>query len=157
MKLQDIETAFTNGCDTIVSGITAYGITPKSNSPADIVSAIGSVYNSGVANGGGDGVVLNDSCAIRSKTATLAFSHTLEKSGNYVIAIVGTSDDAVANYRARVDLNSTTVLSEGNYRGLTLGVASFTAKSGDVLKIYSHNTYYQYTNTTRYLLIHVGE
>ena len=51
MKLQDIETAFTNGCDTIVSGITAYGITPKSNSPADIVTAIGGVYDNGVSYG----------------------------------------------------------------------------------------------------------
>lgn len=39
--------AFQDGCNTIVGGCTAYGVTPKSNSPADIVTAIGDVYEKG--------------------------------------------------------------------------------------------------------------
>lgn len=48
----ELKNSFQDGCDTIVSGVTAQGITPTSNSPADIVTAINKVatnkYNAGV-------------------------------------------------------------------------------------------------------------
>lgn len=47
LKAERVERSFTDGCNEIVSGITSYGVTPESNSPADIVEAIGSVYNNG--------------------------------------------------------------------------------------------------------------
>lgn len=44
--------AFQDGCDTLVAGCTTYGSTPASNSPEDIVKAIGEIstnrYNEGV-------------------------------------------------------------------------------------------------------------
>lgn len=49
----ELKTSFQDGCDTIVSGITAQGVTPTSNSPADIKTAVDKVatnkYNAGVA------------------------------------------------------------------------------------------------------------
>lgn len=50
-KIVDIEQSFTDGCNTIVGGCTAYGVTPKSNSPADIVTAIGQIRQKGYASG----------------------------------------------------------------------------------------------------------
>lgn len=51
-EVNDIKEAFQDGCNEIVSGITAQGVTPSSNSPADIVAAVNSVatnkYNAGV-------------------------------------------------------------------------------------------------------------
>ena len=48
----EMKDSFQDGCDTIVSGITAKGVTPASNSPADIVTAIDTLsnnkYNDGV-------------------------------------------------------------------------------------------------------------
>ena len=44
---EKIELAFQDGCNTIVSGITSYGVTPASNSPADIVDSLSSIYNAG--------------------------------------------------------------------------------------------------------------
>lgn len=46
--IDEVSEAFQAGCDTIVSGITAYGVTPASNSPADIVSSVKGVYDKGV-------------------------------------------------------------------------------------------------------------
>lgn len=52
VELKEVKTSFQDGCNTIVSGITAQGVTPKSNSPADIVTAVNTVatnkYNAGV-------------------------------------------------------------------------------------------------------------
>lgn len=52
-KIEAVETAFQDGCDTIVAGCTTYGSTPTSNSPANIVEAIKAIftnrYNSGVS------------------------------------------------------------------------------------------------------------
>ena len=42
-----IAEAFTAGCNTIVAGITAHGITPASNSPEDIVDGINKIYEAG--------------------------------------------------------------------------------------------------------------
>ena len=42
--MSDIETAFQDGCDTIVAGCTTYGSTPASNSPKDIVTSIKDIY-----------------------------------------------------------------------------------------------------------------
>ena len=51
-EVNDIKEAFQDGCNEIVSGITAQGVTPSSNSPADIVAAVNKVatnkYNAGV-------------------------------------------------------------------------------------------------------------
>ena len=51
-ELETVKTSFQAGCNTIVSSITAQGVTPKSNSPADISTAINTVatnkYNAGV-------------------------------------------------------------------------------------------------------------
>lgn len=51
-ELETVKTSFQDGCNTIVSGITAQGVTPKSNAPADIVTAVNTVatnkYNAGV-------------------------------------------------------------------------------------------------------------
>ena len=48
----EIARSFQDGCNTIVSGVTAQGVTPTSNSPADIVTAVNTVatnkYNAGV-------------------------------------------------------------------------------------------------------------
>lgn len=43
-KITSIEQSFQDGCNTIVSGCTSYGSTPASNSPADIVASIGTIY-----------------------------------------------------------------------------------------------------------------
>ena len=48
--IDEVSEAFQAGCDTIVSGITAFGVTPASNSPADIVTGINNVYAKGVSN-----------------------------------------------------------------------------------------------------------
>ena len=52
VELETVKTSFQAGCNTIVSSITAQGVTPKSNSPADISTAINTVatnkYNAGV-------------------------------------------------------------------------------------------------------------
>lgn len=44
--MQNIQTAFQDGCDTIVGGCTTYGSTPTSNSPEDIVKAIHDIAKS---------------------------------------------------------------------------------------------------------------
>lgn len=43
-SINNMQASFQDGCDTIVAGCTTYGSTPASNSPDDIVSAIGSIY-----------------------------------------------------------------------------------------------------------------
>ena len=50
-KVEEVKTAFQDGCDTIVAGCTTYGSTPESNSPADIVDAIKAIYNSRYSSG----------------------------------------------------------------------------------------------------------
>ena len=51
--INEIRQSFQDGCDTIVDGCTTYGSTPSTNSPADIVTAIGNIstnrYNAGVS------------------------------------------------------------------------------------------------------------
>ena len=42
--MQNIQTAFQDGCDTIAAGCTTYGSTPASNSPKDIVTSIKDIY-----------------------------------------------------------------------------------------------------------------
>jgi len=44
-KIENVETSFQDGCNTIVAGCTAYGKTPSSNSPTNIVTAIETIYN----------------------------------------------------------------------------------------------------------------
>ncbi|MDO4333806.1 MAG: hypothetical protein Q4C58_14140 [Eubacteriales bacterium] len=41
----DLRQSFQDGCNTIVSACTTYGVTPASNSPADIAAAIGQISN----------------------------------------------------------------------------------------------------------------
>jgi len=43
-ELSDIKDSFQDGCNTIVSGCTTYGVTPASNSATDIANAIKKIY-----------------------------------------------------------------------------------------------------------------
>lgn len=43
-----IEDSFQAGCDTLMAACTAYGVTPESNSPDDIATAIGEIYSAGI-------------------------------------------------------------------------------------------------------------
>lgn len=43
--IDEVSQSFQDGCNTIVAGCTSYGSTPDSNSPEDIVEAIGEIYN----------------------------------------------------------------------------------------------------------------
>lgn len=43
--VEDVKTAFQDGCDTICGGCTTYGATPENNSPADIVKAIKKIHD----------------------------------------------------------------------------------------------------------------
>ncbi len=42
--LSEMKTSFQDGCDTLVSKLTALGVTPASSSPADIAAAIDTLY-----------------------------------------------------------------------------------------------------------------
>lgn len=43
--VDEVSQSFLDGCETIMAGCTSYGSTPDSNSPEDIVEAIGEIYN----------------------------------------------------------------------------------------------------------------
>ena len=49
--LAETKESFLDGCDTLVAGCAAYGVTPASNSPDDIVAAYAEIYAAGKVNG----------------------------------------------------------------------------------------------------------
>lgn len=55
-EIDSIKQSFTDGCNTIVAGCTTYGAAPASNSPSDIVDAIGLIYQRRYDAGYADGI-----------------------------------------------------------------------------------------------------
>ena len=49
--LENVEQSFQDGCNEIVAACTSSGVTPSSNSPSDISTAIKSIYNNGYTAG----------------------------------------------------------------------------------------------------------
>ena len=116
----EIAKSFQDGCNTIVSGVTAQGVTPKSNSPADIVTAVNTVatnkYNAGVTAAkvgtatathvltgktftNSSGVGLSGSMANKSGTAAISATASLDSSNKRVkMAIPANGYHSTSNY-----------------------------------------------------------
>lgn len=100
--VEEIKTSFRDGCDTIVAGCTAYGSTPASNSPDDIVASIGTIYEDRYNQG-----IEDAEPVLQSKSVSLSTSaQTIKPDSSYdglsqvtVPAVTGTAttSDVVAS------------------------------------------------------------
>ncbi len=93
-EIDGIKRAFTDGCNTIVAGCTTYGATPASNSPSDIVDAIGLIYqnryNTGYSAGYGKGLEDGvDQMAVKTGNYTWTFSGNKYNQGGKYLNIIG--------------------------------------------------------------------
>jgi hypothetical protein len=92
-RLDDIETSFRDGCNTLVSKCTALGTTPSSNSPADISNAMDTIatnkYNAGkkAAAISTSGILKTDKKSVQGESgSSVSLSYTAEKDC-YVCAV----------------------------------------------------------------------
>lgn len=107
--IEEVKTSFQTGCDTIVAGCTAYGSTPASNSPEDIVASIGTIYEERYNQG-----AESAEPTLQSKSATLkTTAQTIKADSGYdglsqvtVPAVTGTA--STANVLAGKTFNSAT-------------------------------------------------
>ena len=100
--LERIETSFLVGCEALVAGCAAYGVTPASNSPDDIVAAYAEIYAAGKVNGMVGDAVAGD--VRKGKTFTSAagigLTGTLQVGLTKVATKSNTRDTATATVSA---------------------------------------------------------
>lgn len=115
-RLVALEEAFPAGCDTIVAGCTAYGVTPASNSPADIVEAIGEIYEDGKVNGMVGTAVAADVLAPKTFTnsAGIGITGTMtDKTGTAAVSATASLD--ATNSRLKMAIPATGKYGTNNY------------------------------------------
>lgn len=119
-RVSNLEQSFQDGCNTIVAGCTTYGETPASNSPDDIVSAIGTIhterYNAGVtATKKGTAVaadVLTGKTFTNSQGVALSGS-MVNKTGTAAVSATASLDST--NSRLKMTIPATGKYNTSNY------------------------------------------
>lgn len=95
--IEEIEQSFQDGCDVIVSGCTSYGSTPASNSPADIVSSIGDIYNNRYNSGYNSGRTQGRNDVKNNPTAYGLYVPPKTLTGSYTIGAGNNESEGLVN------------------------------------------------------------
>lgn len=130
-ELEGVKTSFQDGCNTIVAGCTSYGSTPTSNSPNDIVTSIGEIYENAYKEGAEDAEP-----TLQSKSATLNTSTTS----------VTLKPDSGYDGLSQATVSITT---QEKTKSITSGSATVTPDSGKVLSKVTITGPTSYAGTTK--------
>lgn len=172
--IDQVSQSFQDGCNTIMAGCTSYGATPDSNSPEDIVEAIGEIYNNrynqGYNDGHSDGYdegydagkvtlkYLGNSTTIDVRSQLPNDYSGLTKDNFFVevssISVNGGAVDVTADYPQQGNISASASMSksyDASTGKLTIGglSCSNTSWNGD-------HTWYRYVNGTVSIRVYVA-